>query len=167
MMDLEGTREKILLDLKTRGPRTAAALAERLGLTAMGVRQHLKKLDEQGLVTFENERRPKGRPAQIWRLTEKAASRFPEGYADLAMEILEGVRQRFGVEALDELVLARTEKQVARYRSQLPPDDAPLMRRVKALVQLRTREGYMAECRKNQDGTITLIENNCPICVAA
>ena len=42
-----------------------------------------------------------------------------------------------------------------------------LRQRVKALTRLRTEEGYMAETRRNKDGSFTLIENHCPICAAA
>ena len=44
---------------------------------------------------------------------------------------------------------------------------ASLDERVRALAKLRTEEGYMAEARRQPDGSWLLIENHCPICVAA
>ena len=45
------TRRAITKLLKTEGPIDSAQLAERLGLTAMAVRQHLYALQREGLVT--------------------------------------------------------------------------------------------------------------------
>ena len=47
------TRRAITKLLKTEGPIDSAQLAGRLGLTAMGVRQHLYALQREGLVTAE------------------------------------------------------------------------------------------------------------------
>ena len=69
------TRRAILERLKQDGPQDAVGLAEELGISAMAVRQHLYGLQEEALVTFQEEARPLGRPAKIWRLTA-AADRF-------------------------------------------------------------------------------------------
>ena len=58
----ERARDRVLFQLKTKGPQTAARLAQRLKITAMAVRQHLAALAEEGLVEWEDERRPVGRP---------------------------------------------------------------------------------------------------------
>ena len=47
------TRRAITKLLKTKGPIDSAQLAERLGLTAMAVRQHLYALQREGLVSAE------------------------------------------------------------------------------------------------------------------
>jgi predicted ArsR family transcriptional regulator len=36
-----------------------------------------------------------------------------------------------------------------------------------ALADIRSREGYMASCSKQADGTFLLVEDHCPICAAA
>jgi len=38
--------------------------------------------------------------------------------------------------------------------------------KIEKLVEIRTREGYMAEYSKNEQGYL-LVENHCPICAAA
>ncbi len=162
----EKSGERILFQLKTRGPRTAAQLAERLGMTPMGTRQHLAQLQQEGLVHFEEERRPVGRPVRVWSLSDKAHGRFPDGHADLTVEILAAVRKSFGASGMDKLVRARTREQLALYKRKLPAK-GPLEPRVKALAKLRSEEGYMAECKRNKDGSFSLVENHCPICAAA
>ncbi|MFQ5601325.1 MAG: helix-turn-helix transcriptional regulator [Candidatus Krumholzibacteriia bacterium] len=161
------TRDRILFLLKTRGPHTAVQLARRLEVTPMGARQHLAQLEEQGLVGFEEERRGVGRPARTWRLTERGHARYPEGYADLTLDILTAVRRTFGAEGLDRLIRGRTRQQLRHYRERLPKPGIALSKRVSTLAKLRSEEGYMAEWSRNRDASFSLIENHCPICAAA
>ncbi|MEQ8762988.1 MAG: metalloregulator ArsR/SmtB family transcription factor [Planctomycetota bacterium] len=161
-----GNRGRILHLLKTRGSQTASELAKRLGLTAMGVRQHLQILQGEELVTFESERRPVGRPVQLWSLTGPGHARFPETYAELAVDLIGSMRESFGEEGLDLLLKNRLEEQVKRYRKRLQGAKT-LAERVRALAALRSEEGYLAEARRQRDGAWILIENHCPICAAA
>ena len=47
------------------------------------------------------------------------------------------------------------------------PKRGSLLRRLEALANIRTGEGYMAEVVEDSDGSLLLIENHCPICDAA
>jgi len=162
-----GSRERILYLLKSKGPRTAAELARALGVTAVAVRQHLRRLSDEGSVASDLQRRPVGRPARVWRLTDAGQAAFPESYAELAVGVLDAARAAFGAGGLERVVRARSKAQLAAYRERLGDSDAPLARRVAALARLRTAEGYMAESRSQRDGSVLLIENHCPICAAA
>ncbi|MFT7462160.1 MAG: putative ArsR family transcriptional regulator [Pseudohongiellaceae bacterium] len=162
-----GSRERILFLLKTKGATTAARLGRHLGITSMAVRQHLQRLSDGGLVGFEDERGSVGRPARIWSLTDAAAEQFPEGYADLALDMLGAMRETFGEDGLTQLLKVRSQAQAERYRATLPAPDQGLAKRVAALARLRRDEGYMAESAKARDGSVLLIENHCPICAAA
>lgn len=160
------TRRAVLELLKWNGPQDAATLAARLGVSAMAVRQHLYALAEEKLVAHEEEARPMGRPAKLWRLTPAADELFPNAHADLTVSLIASVRSAFGPAGIERLIAARTREQIAAYRAQIPRG-APLRRRLEALAKLRTREGYMAEVKAEPDGTLLLIENHCPICLAA
>lgn len=160
-------RERLLLQLKTRGPQTAAELARRLDVTSMAARQQLDKLADEGLVAFEEKRGGVGRPARVWRLLPAAEERFPEGYAELAVDLIGQVRAAFGERGLEQLTAARSAAQREAYAARMPARSAGLGKRVAALARLRTGEGYMAESRKQRDGSWLLIENHCPICAAA
>lgn len=161
-----GSRDRILLRLKTRGPQTATQLAQRLEVTPVAARQHLALLEEEGLVDYSEERRPVGRPARRWSLTEAGSARFPEGYADLTVDLLHSMREAFGDKGLAKLIDTRTERTRAQYEERLRSAKT-LAARVRGLARLRTAEGYMAEVVRNPDGSYTLIENHCPICAAA
>ncbi len=160
------TRRRILELLKWDGPQDARALAARLGVSAMAVRQHLYALADEKLVASEEESRPIGRPAKLWRLTPAANEMFPNAHAELTLSLIQSVRGAFGEPGIDRLIAVRTREQVAAYRAQLPRR-ASLRRRLEALAKLRSCEGYMAEVKRDADGELLLIENHCPICVAA
>ncbi|MHC4223606.1 MAG: helix-turn-helix transcriptional regulator, partial [Planctomycetota bacterium] len=91
---MTSSRERILHLLKTKGSQTASQLAKRLKVTPMAVRQHLAALEE--LVAYDDERHGVGRPRRVWRLSEKAQSRFPDCHGELAVGMLEAVRTAFG-----------------------------------------------------------------------
>lgn len=160
-------RDRVLGSLKHHGPETAARIAGRLRITPMGVRQHLAALEREGLVAYQDERRPVGRPARVWHLTAKAAERFPDAHAELTVELLAAMRTAFGSRGVDRLIRARTREQERRYRARIPGPGSPLSRRVAALAAIRREEGYMAESRRESGGAFLLVENHCPVCAAA
>jgi predicted ArsR family transcriptional regulator len=163
---MPSSRERLLHILKTKGPQTAAALARRLGMTAVAARQHLEPLEAEGLVAYEERRKGVGRPAREWRLTEGAAALFPDSHGELAVAMLGALKRTFGQRGLDRLVAERVVAQVRAYRERVSPR-APLPRKVAALAALRRDEGYMAEWSRERDGSFLLVENHCPICAAA
>jgi len=160
------TADQILFLLKTRGPRTAQQLAELLDLTSMGARRHLEAAEERGFVTFEDVAEKVGRPSRRWLLTDAGHARFPDRHADLTLQLITQVRALFGEEGMDKLIAARELASEAFYRSTIG-DGAALPERVQALALARDVEGYMAEVEPQNDGSLLLVENHCPICAAA
>ncbi len=160
------TRRAITKLLKTEGPIGSAQLAERLGLTAMAVRQHLYALQREGLVSAEERPVPIGRPAKFWRLTREADRLFPEAYAELSVALIDSVKDAFGDEGLERVLTSRCARQRLDYGKRIRPGDS-LKRKLEELAKVRTEEGYMAEVRAEGEGSYLLIENHCPICAAA
>jgi predicted ArsR family transcriptional regulator len=157
--------DRLLLLLKTRGPQTAADLAAIVGISAEGVRQQLVRLAESGLIEATTEPRGVGRPVQLWALTAAGNARFPDTHAELTAQLLRAVRSELGEEALEKLI-ARREAESREAYSLLLAGAADLGERVARLAAARSREGYMAESQAEGDGYL-LVENHCPICVAA
>ena len=166
-MESDRSADRILLYLKTKGPSAAAQIAKRLNVTAMAVRQHLYALRDDGLVTYADEHRKIGRPARIWRITEKAQARFPDSHAELTVEMLAIIRATFGERGIDRIVTERTRIQTKAYSERLRAAGKSLEARVNALAKIRAEQGYMAEASRTRDGSFLLIENHCPICAAA
>jgi predicted ArsR family transcriptional regulator len=160
------TRRAIVKILKTQGPLGSAQLAGQLGLTAMAVRQHLYALQNEGHVEAEERPVPIGRPAKHWRLTREADQLFPEAYAELNVSLIEALRDTFGEEGLDQVLVSRGLRQRKDYAKRIRVTDS-LEKKLKELARIRTEEGYMAEVRGEKDGSYLLVENHCPICAAA
>jgi len=160
------TADQILFLLKTRGAKTAQQLADMLELTSMGARRHLEAAEEKGLVTYEDVAEKVGRPSRRWLLTEAGHARFPDRHSDLTLQLITQVRSLFGEEGMEKLIIAREQASEAFYREAID-DNAALTERVQALALARDVEGYMAEVEQQDDGTLLLVENHCPICAAA
>jgi predicted ArsR family transcriptional regulator len=151
--------------LKTRGPQTAANLGTALAITGEAARQQLVKLAAEGLVEATSEPRGVGRPHRVWTLTEKGNARFPDNHAELTAHLLRAIQSELGQAALDRLIAFRAAESLASYTATLQ-GAGELGERVRRLAEIRTREGYMAECHPTENGYL-LVENHCPICVAA
>ena len=159
------TADRLLYALKARGPQTASALAKRLKITPVAVRQLLARLTSDSLVQHEDRREGVGRPKRHWRLTAAGHARFPDNHAGLTAELLDSVGAVFGEKGLEQLISHREAATLAAYRAALGSAKG-LAARVARLAKIRSAEGYMAQAVPAGDA-ILLVENHCPICVAA
>ena len=158
-------RDDILTLLKRSGPITAADVGEATGLTSMGARGHLERLERDGLALWHEEVTGRGRPRRLWSLSETGHQQFPDRHDILTVDLLNHIRTLFGEEGLDKLIHEREKHQRQRYSESLAKagsDDE----KVRSLARERSREGYMAEVIAT-DGGWELIEHHCPICAAA
>ncbi|MFP6773828.1 MAG: metalloregulator ArsR/SmtB family transcription factor [Alphaproteobacteria bacterium] len=160
------SEQKILHLLKSQGPQTASQAGTVLGITTAGAQQNLAKLAEAGLIAAEDRKHGRGRPRRYWRLTDSGHGRFPDRHADLTLELLHATGAVFGEAGLERLIRHRETATLATYRDALNSCRG-LKVRVKALAEVRAREGYMAEWSETKRGEYLLVENHCPICAAA
>jgi predicted ArsR family transcriptional regulator len=160
------TKRRIVKMLKTEGPLDAATLAERIGVSAMAIRQHLYLLQDEKMVTAKERPVPLGRPAKYWELTRKADRLFPDAYAELSVSLIDSLNDAFGADGLQKILERRTARQRASYSARIL-SSMPLRRKLQKLAEIRTGEGYMAEVRSEGAGHYLFIENHCPICAAA
>lgn len=135
-------------------------------MTVVGIRQHLGSLHMQGLVDHRDEAGKVGRPTKIWQLTEAGHAQFPDSHSALTVDLIDSVRTVFGEEGIDRLIYQREKETLKSYRAAMKGSD-DLASRVRALAKQRSVEGYMASVQKQRDGSFLLIENHCPICIAA
>ncbi|MBC8669363.1 helix-turn-helix transcriptional regulator [Aeromonas hydrophila] len=162
---MNASTDKILFLLKSHGPQSAAELGEQLQMTSMGARQHLMTLEADGWVSFNDEARGRGRPVRLWHLTEQAWQRFPDSHSELTLQLIDNIQQLFGEVGMERLIAQREQQQLVRYQAELT--QPALADRLAALTAQRTREGYMADFRQEEDGSWLLWESHCPICAAA
>lgn len=87
---MQRTRHTILAHLRDQGSATVQELSERVGLTPVTVRHHLKVLKRQGRVEAFARHAGRGRPRLVYRLTPAGAQPLLAGrYAHLAAALLD------------------------------------------------------------------------------
>ena len=163
---VNASEQKIRHLLKSRGPQTASQAGAVLSITMAGAQQNLAKLAVAGLIEAEERKHGRGRPRRYWRLTDSGHGRFPDRHSDLTLELLQATGAVFGDDGMERLIRHREQSTLAAYRVELKSSRS-LKDRVRALAELRAREGYMAEWSETKPGKYLLMENHCPICAAA
>lgn len=159
------TRHTVARLLLERGPITAAAVAEELGVSPTAVRRHLDVLVAEGEVyTRESSprgRRGRGRPAKLYLLTESGRARFGHAYDDLAVAALRFIAEHEGEQAVREFAERRMAALVAHHRDALVAARTPA-ERAEVLADALTREGYAASARSVGSGE-QLCQHHCPV----
>ena len=158
--------DAILFQLKSLGEARAETLARRLGISVQGVRQRLERLLAENLIAYSDRAHGRGRPRRFWSLAPGAASLFPDTHAQLTVDLIGAIRRELGETALARLLERRREQITAAYQRRLArePDIA---RKLTALADMRSAEGYMARVEALSDDDFLLVEDHCPICAAA
>lgn len=153
------TRKRILFALKKNGGMTVGELRQVVGLSYMGVKQHLLLLERDGHVTATARRKALGRPEKVYALTPEADVHFPANYRAVTLELLATIEKLMGRKGVERLFRARQKDLRAQYGRRLK---GSAEEKVRALAQIRDEEGYMCESWKDQ-GRLVLCEHHCPI----
>ena len=157
---LGASREEIVQQLRVRGGVSADDLAATLGVSKQCVRKHLDVLERDGFVRHAPERGERGRPAHVFRLTEKAEELFPKRYDLFAKAVLRQVGEVWGERGLNAVFCGCAAEMVEGLRPQLKGLDFDA--RVLRLTELLGEMGYEAEAEALEDGSYVLTEWNCP-----
>ena len=155
------TRNEILRFIKTKGSADAKAIAQWCGLTTMAVRRHLLKLQGESLIESGIERRPKGRPTTLYRLTGLGDAAFPRDYEGLACDVLWSLRDLDGEDKVGQVLRKRRAQMTARYLRRMKRKN--LEKRVREMAAILTESGYMADATPQTRGGFLLTERNCAI----
>ena len=96
----EGTRERVLQLVLTRGPVSAAEIGRELELTAAAVRRHLDALEEDSLVEVKRvtAARGAGRPSRRYVVTSHAQEHLPKDHLAVALDTLARLEELGGEE---------------------------------------------------------------------
>lgn len=159
-------QDHLLYLLKSKGPQTAKEISEKVKTTKMAVLQHLTQLEKKGWVEHSDKAKGVGRPIRYWNLSKKSMERFPDNHAEIAVDLIASIREAVGEVGLEKIIQKRIDKVEHAYLNQMPEKKQSLQKRIAKLAELRSEEGYMAEWFK-EGKAYWLIENHCPICVAA
>ncbi len=155
------TREKILLLLKKRGDMSIDSLSKDLNITSMGIRQHLLSLERKGLIEYITKRQGIGRPAFLYKLTEKADNLFPKAYDSFILDLLKDVEKYEGRDKIGEIFKWHKNRILKDAREALS-DKKNIQDRVVGLKGFLDSGGYITELDSANDH-YTLKIFNCPI----
>ncbi|MGH3622183.1 MAG: helix-turn-helix transcriptional regulator [Sciscionella sp.] len=159
------TRKLVAQLLLQRGPVTAAAVADALGLSPAAVRRHLDALVADGEADTRDAprlgHRGRGRPAKQFLLTEAGRARFGHAYDDLAVSALRFLSENGGEEAVRAFAKRRMVAMVEAHREAVAAAAAPAQR-AESLALVLTEEGYAASTREVGSGA-QLCQHHCPV----
>lgn len=155
------TREKILLLLKRKGPLSIEALTKELNITSMGIRQHLLSLERRGLIDYATRRQGIGRPAFLYKLTEKADALFPRTYDQFILSLFRDMEDHEGREKVEEIFKWRKNRMLKDFRESLA-DKKTVRDKLYGLNDILAAEGYLPEIQ-DADNHYNLKIFNCPV----
>lgn len=154
--------------LAERGPSTAAAIAEALGISSAAVRRPLRALQQAGLVQALD-RAPygpdpdprRGRPSQVFTLTAAGRAACDQAYDTLALEALRFMARREGREAVAAFAAERAERLIAGVLDSGRPVT------VQSIADHLSTEGFAASVEPLTRDGAQLCMHHCPVVDAA
>jgi predicted ArsR family transcriptional regulator len=150
------TRARIFALLsELKRPAGTAELAEHLELHPNGVRVHLERLEEQGLVERARVRQQRGRPPDAWTIAPNAqpGGRAPHAYQDLGRWLARALQsKRGGLRGIEE-----TGREIGR---ELAPKDQ--QREPEALQTALTALGFQPTIARREGDRMSVCLGNCP-----
>jgi predicted ArsR family transcriptional regulator len=142
--------------VELRRPVGTDELASRLDLHRNGVRMHLERLAEAGLVVRERERQARGRPRDAWSVSPEAqpGGDPPTAYADLGRWLVRAIASGgMRVRAVES-----TGRQIGRELAPHETMQSPEQRMHATLVAM----GFQPRRRVDAPDKLTYCLGNCP-----
>lgn len=156
------TRQKIIEHLKEKEYATVEELAGVVNLTPMAVRYHLNVLQSENLIHAADVRRPsagRGRPQQVYQLTDAADELFPVDYFGLTGYLLDEITTRLGKKGVHDLFANIAE----RLAHEAPPPKAhqTTAERLNELMAFLSGKGFVVDWEA-ADGAYLIHAYSCP-----
>ena len=161
-------RRNVLYAVRRRGEATAEQVAESLGMTVSGARQHLSALVDRGLADAAESAEPtgrRGRRSLVYAVTPEGDALFPQAYGELTNELL-GFLDDEAPETVNRLFARRRDARTTAALARLAPLDG-LEAKVDELARILDEDGYLASWTAEADGSFLIVEHNCAIWAVA
>jgi predicted ArsR family transcriptional regulator len=146
--------------LAARGGATAAEIAADLGLNQANIRRHLEVMRAEGLVDVTIRRQDVGRPANVYRLTERAEE-MSAHYPRLVNRLVRQLASRPDAEPLLAQVFDGVARDVAVSHGPMVTGATIEQRVAETSVALKD-EGIVDHWRKDDEGIFHLLNTTCP-----
>ena len=156
------TRSRVMRSILREGPSTTNELAERLNVTPAAIRRHLAVLVGIGHLSSRPQRvygpRGRGRPSQVFELTDAGRSEFYQAYDALAISAIGYLGEVGGASVVKEFARQVADHVESRYRDALGSHVSA----VEALVDTLNEEGFVASLQPVPSG-VQLCLYHCPV----
>jgi predicted ArsR family transcriptional regulator len=166
--------ERIARSILTAGPATAPELARRLELTAAAIRRTLMSLVQAGLV--ESSERPpfgpsptrgRGRPGQIFSLTNSGRAALGQSYDGLAIQALRFLQRTAGDEAIASFARDWAAGHLARGEGTAADPPMPGAYSVETVAARLNDAGFAVTVHPVGSHSVQLCQHACPVSEAA
>lgn len=170
------TKQDILQYLMQQSSATAHELAMKLDISPQAIRRHLKDLEAEELILYQNSQLGMGRPQHVYQLSRQGrdrlrravSDRLPDSQGQFAVSLLDTLVETVGQDQMSLILRKQWERKALEYRKRV--GTGCLQERVSNLVELRKAEGYMTEWHRVDPGDVkkdasqfVLTEHNCAI----
>ena len=158
----------MLYAVRRIGDATVDDVAEALGMTVSGARQHLTSLTEHGLVRATDVARHdsrRGRSQLSYAVTELADALFPKAYGALTNELL-GYLDDEDATTVERLFARRRDTRVSNATQRLATKRS-LKAKVIELAAILDEDGYIATAEAIGRNRYRIVEHNCAIAAVA
>lgn len=155
------TREKILLLLKRKGAQSIDNLSKELSITSMGIRQHLLSLERKGLIEYVTKRQGIGRPAFLYKLSDKADDLFPKTYDGFLLNTLKDMEKHDSRDRVAEVFRWQKNRSFKDIKEAIAGKKS-LQDRITGFRDLLEASGHITEL-SSSGSHYTLKLFNCPI----
>jgi len=155
------TRERVMRLIKREGQISVKALTEEIGITPMAIRGHLNKLEKDELINVDTVRQKLGRPLQVFSLTEKGDSFFPQDYGQFAVELLQDLQEMDGGKTLSLVMRRREDRIIADLQERMA--HMSLDQRLEEYNGFVEIHGHMPTLEKTGEKRYMLSINNCSL----
>jgi DeoR family transcriptional regulator, suf operon transcriptional repressor len=162
---VSAAQRNVLYAVRRRGEASVADVADVLGMTVSGARQHLTALADAGLLEAGDAARApgqQGRSERCYRVAPAAEPLFPRAYGELTNQLLGYVPSGAVARAFQH---RRDDRiQAARVRLDRRRGFAA---KVRELAKILDEDGYLATPEELPDGSFRIAERNCAIFAVA
>jgi predicted ArsR family transcriptional regulator len=163
------TRRAIVHLLLSSGSITAGEIADRLGLSAAGVRRHLDALMEAGdaesAAAAAWQQAGRGRPAKRFRLTQAGRAKLDHTYDDLAAAAMRQLREIGGEEAVRTFARRRIDTVLAGVAPADGPSAADVEAAAERVAGALSKAGYVATTTRvgGPIKGVQICQHHCPV----
>lgn len=147
----------VAAELKRSNGLPVGELAERLGMSYMGVKAQCLALEKSGYLASRNIHHGAGRPHLVYRLSARGQELFQTDDNRLAIELLKEAQALFGPTSAEKLLYQYFQKRGTEYAAKIPSGES-LAEKLAALAKMREVEGCMPRIEAE-----TLVESHCPL----